>query len=323
VPLSDTYPLTVVFVIGLDAHTGQPAGRPIGTGFLVSVPSESSDGYFLYAVTASHVIASGERTWLRFNRTDGSVADLPVSEWLSSDPIADVAVTPVNPRKGMRSSVVPLDQFLDSHPELEPSLGDDVYFIGLLANMRAMAEENVPMVRSGTLGRMYQNEVPLRRPDDTIFPVTAHLIDCQSFSGFSGSPCFVQFEHRQVGIPDIMIGKTQQTSTLLLGLISGHWSDEREARQVGGAFQAGTFKYDVNTGVGVVTPAESIREALNREELVDMRRKGHEKRKASEAKETVDRAVTLDKADTEATFRKQNFEEALHRATQRTKRPEK
>jgi hypothetical protein len=271
-PLTETYPQTVVFVIGLRAEQGGSVRRPIGTAFLVSVPNEFSSENCLYAVTASHVVASGEETWLRFNRVDGSVEDLAVSDWVSLDPTADVAVTPVVPLTDTRWEAVPTESFLDSQDDVSPSLGDDVYFIGLLGRMRAMAEENIPMVRSGTLGRLHQVDVPLVREDGTVLAVTAHLIDCRSFSGFSGSPCFVQFEHRLVGIPAIAVGKVDTTSTFLLGLISGHWNDPQEARPVGGAFQAGTIKYAVNTGVGIVTPVEAIREALFQEELVDMRR---------------------------------------------------
>jgi hypothetical protein len=54
--------------------------------------------------------------------------------------------------------------------------------------------------------------------------------------------------------------------------ISGHWNDPQEAKPVGGAFQAGTIRHLVNSGVGIVTPVEAIREALFQEELVDMRR---------------------------------------------------
>jgi hypothetical protein len=291
-PLTETYPQTVVFVIALGTKRNQSVHKPIGTGFVVGVPSAIPNDTHMYVVTASHVIASGEPTWLRFNTPEGGFVDYSVSEWFSLDPTADVAVTPVTLTDQMRTSFVSLDAFLDSHTELSTSLGDIVYFIGLLANMRAMAEANIPMVRSGTLGRLYQMDVPMKRPDNTIFRVTGHLIDCRSFGGFSGSPCFVQFEHRQVGIPAIMTGKVQETSTHLLGLISGHWNDPQEAKPAGNAFQTGTFEYEINTGVGIVTPVEFIREALNLEELVEMRRDSDEKRNANEGKEDKDSAAT-------------------------------
>src|SRR5437899_6616678 len=118
VSLTDAYPLAVVFVIAMRTKDGESRRTPIGTGFLVTVPSEVSDDtdvVFLYAVTASHVIASGEPTWLRFNTMSGGVEDLPVHEWFSADPVSDVAVTPVTPTQSMRWAFVPADGFLDSH----------------------------------------------------------------------------------------------------------------------------------------------------------------------------------------------------------------
>jgi hypothetical protein len=287
VPLDETFPQTVVFVIASRKKNGQVVRMPIGTGFIVSVPSQIEGSMYLYAVTASHVIASGEETWLRFNREDGRTFDVPVAEWFSLDPSADVAVTPVSPMAGLRWAHVPLAQFLDSRRDLSPSLGDDVYFVGLLANMRTMADENIPMVRSGTLGRMSQREVPLRRSDGTIFRITGHLIDCRSFSGFSGSPCFVQFTYlKRVHTPSVtggMIGDLEHTATLLLGLISGHWEDPQEAHPKDAAFQVGTFEYAINTGVGVVTPVELIRTALDLEELVQKRRDADDERRRAES----------------------------------------
>ena len=33
----------------------------------------------------------------------------------------------------------------------------------------------------------------MRLPDGTVLTMHGHLIDCRSFGGFSGSPCFVEF----------------------------------------------------------------------------------------------------------------------------------
>lgn len=328
-PLDETYPPAVVFVAATRMKEGQEVRSTIGTAFLVSVPSELfPNRNYVYAVTASHVIAGGEKTWLRFNTQAGDVTDMAVPEWFSIDPAADVAVTTVGPLAlGLvKWRAVPLEHFLDSSPDLEPHLGDDVYFIGLLAQMRAMVEQNIPMVRSGTLGRLYQTDVPLKRPDGTVFRVTGHLIDCRSYGGFSGSPCFVQFEfYKQVDTPSSPggpIGNLQHRATLLLGLISGHWDDPHEARPTGGVFQTGTFQYAINTGVGVVTPVESIREALNLEELVDMRRKEDERMKTAEMEEEERMAATPDAAPSEEGLRKQDFDEALRKATRRVEPPE-
>ncbi len=44
------------------------------------------------------------------------------------------------------------------------------------------------MARSGTLGAIYQDDVP--HTDD--YEYTCHLGDCRSYGGFSGSPCFLE-----------------------------------------------------------------------------------------------------------------------------------
>ena len=68
----------------------------------------------------------------------------------------------------------------------EASLGDTVFFIGLLRNLAPMAEAGVPMVRSGTVGRMWQQRIPART-GLTHAELTGHLIDCRAYQGMSGA----------------------------------------------------------------------------------------------------------------------------------------
>jgi hypothetical protein len=107
----------------------------------------------------------------------------------------------IKPR--FRYKIIVIDSDLDPNRH-QPRLGDVVYFVGLLANIKSMHVENVPMVRSGTLGRMFQRDVRIKWPDATIHSMVFHLIDCHSHQGFSGSPCYVQPEPR--GRDDITSG---------------------------------------------------------------------------------------------------------------------
>jgi hypothetical protein len=87
---------------------------------------------------------------------------------------------------------VPAMDFVGSQERrFTPGPGDDVYFAGLLGAVPSMGERGVPMTRGGMIGALYQDGVPIRLPDDTVIHVQGHLIDCRSFGGFSGSPCFV------------------------------------------------------------------------------------------------------------------------------------
>jgi hypothetical protein len=115
--------------------------------------------------------------------------------------------------------------------------------------------------------------VPVRHPDGTVLEYTAHLIDSRSYSGFSGSPCFVQFPIEPgiggVGRPD--------EETELLGLVASHFDLKENATLTGEIREMGTVDVPVHLGVGVVMPAESIEELLNREDVVADRREREER----------------------------------------------
>jgi hypothetical protein len=272
-PLDDSYPQAVVFIIGLGTdEQGAEVRQPRGTGFIVSIPSEVPEQIYLYVVTAAHGLRSGEQSWIRLNTAEGGIADVEVPRWLFH-PTEDVAVRPLTLPQAVRWGHVPIRMFVDAW-DAKPSLGDRVYFVGLLANMASMAERNIPMVRSGTIGRLNQTDVPLRLPDESTMRITGHLIDCTSYEGFSGAPCFVQFTYRKLvetpSIPGGAIGNLEHEATLLLGLIAGHFDDWRPARTSGDIL--GGVSARVNTGVGIVVPVEAIRETLELDELAAIRR---------------------------------------------------
>jgi hypothetical protein len=73
-----------------------------------------------------------------------------------------------------------------------PILGEEVFFVGLLAQMDAMRASSTPMVRGGTLGALDQHEVPMLEPPATLRRLPGHLIDCRPFGGFSDAPCFMR-----------------------------------------------------------------------------------------------------------------------------------
>jgi hypothetical protein len=143
-------------------------------------------------------------------------------------------------------------------------LGDRVYFVGLFTPISAMGEQNIPLIRSGTLAAWKQSRVPVSLPDKTVLEYTAHLIDSRSYAGFSGAPCVVQFPI-DPGIGGV--GRPEE-ETELIGLVSSHFDFKENAALTGGLAELGTVDVPVHLGVAVVMPAESIEELLNREDVV-------------------------------------------------------
>lgn len=275
-PLNDTFPQAVTFVVGwrTDEDTGAQIKSAIGTAFFVSMLSTTGDHGWIYVVTAAHVVEFEKETWLRVRTKDGGLVLFPVPQW-THHPTADVAVAHLNIPNEVDAKWVPTDNFLDLSPSI-PALGDQVYFVGLLAIAESMVQENIPMVRSGTLGRMYQERVPLKHGDGRVSFHQAHLIDCRSYAGFSGSPCFAEFKvPMRPGQAGVFIGGMSAVPEIrCIGLISGHWDDLAKA-QVSVDFAddplAKGIRVPVNTGVGIVTPIERVRECLMDEDLVKTR----------------------------------------------------
>jgi len=146
-------------------------------------------------------------------------------------------------------------------------LGDRVYFIGLLADVPDMVARNIPLVRSATMGAWNQEGVFLGLPDGTRLRMrTAHLIDCHSYKGFSGAPCFLQQDWRYVAGKGKLVDGPM---TWLLGLVSGH-IDVTVPTPVRGD-DGLSIAVPINSGVGVVTPVESIRELLSSDEFAEDR----------------------------------------------------
>jgi len=216
----------------------------------------------MYLVTAKHVVVPGEhlKTFARVTMLDGQVKDEPVGPW-TRHPTEDVAVTCLThqQRYWWKLGHIPASSFLPEGPEDDHvMLGEDVLFIGLLRNLPEMAADGMPMVRTGTLGRLNQKKVPIRVSPTLTVPGTAHLIDCRSYRGMSGAPCFVQRLLVRAQ-PDKRTGEpvTLKTETHLLGLVSAHF-DDRETTTVGNM----SLSVPVHTGVGIVTPVRFIRETL-------------------------------------------------------------
>ena len=224
VPLMLHHVQAVVFILN-DMHTDV-----IGTGFVVRFEESLGDTltHVDYVVTAKHCVEGAWKPAIRIP-TEGPPKDLVIETWFHHD-TEDVSVA-ILPNSVIARGYVRGDEFLDAAPGPFSArkqdvgltqLGDRVYFCGFLAELPAMAHEATPMVRSGTLGATDQVNVTLRRPDGTPYvPKRVHLVDCRSYQGFSGSPCFVQFDHTQV-VEGESRGRLAIT-TALLGMFVAHF----------------------------------------------------------------------------------------------------
>lgn len=134
-------------------------------------------------------------------------------------PVEDVAASLISlDPSEIALTVIPTSSFVGTaETQFAPGPGDEVFFPGLLGQVPSMGQRNVPMLRGGIIGALHQSEIPMRLPDDTVLSVHGHLIDCRSFGGFSGSPCFVRFTSG-INVTPRMGLKTPQVLLISWGL---------------------------------------------------------------------------------------------------------
>jgi trypsin-like peptidase len=269
-----------------------------GTGFAVMVDSETfgTELRHFYLVTAGHVVLGSQPVYARFRLIGGSIRDERIDNWVHH-PTYDIAVAPLQDDAEVDGIAVPVATFTD-----EASLGDTVFFIGLLRSLAPMAEAGVPMVRSGTVGRMWQQSIPARTGVIQT-ELTGHLIDCRAYQGMSGAPCFVQHSFPVLvpvpGSPDPGLRTWDlRHLTVFFGMIAAHFDDYEtlltpDARD---ALLQGV-RTRVHTGVGVVTPASFIREALDDEELLELRGEADRQEAARRSSESGN--LTVSESDLE------------------------
>ena len=134
-------------------------------------------------------------------------------------------------------------------------MGETVYFMGLLEHIDSMAERSIPMMRGGVLGAVYQEQIPVRdslrdRMEYTRMEPVAHLVDCYSRSGFSGSPVLMEMPtidvHHEPG-GDISLGMSGKVS--LIGVLVGHFGSPGD-----------------NAGIAIVVPIERVRQVIEESE---------------------------------------------------------
>ena len=168
-------------------------------------------------------------------------------------------------------------------------VGHDVFSPGLFVQS-AGENRNLPIVRFGNVSRMPSDEMIVLETPNSRREIRAYLVETHSWGGFSGSPMFWHYEYniatpilavrlgedwQKPKSPLILDERPKQPQPIpvvvsrgyvmgLLGLVSGHFDIPKKS--VGEEIETG-----INAGIGVVTPAENIRELLMSDEVVEDR----------------------------------------------------
>lgn len=252
------------------------AGELLGSGSIVSVPSETIRGKrWPYLVTAHHVIRGQIEIEVEIPNPV-ALGDLyepqPARHWRQPFDGVDLAVAPFFGRGDRRWEASRLDLDVLA-PDLPPSLGAPVHYLAIFAPVGR------PIARSGAVGALH---VPIEGQG---YRYEGHLVDCRSYAGFSGSPCFAT---QPVAMLDDLTSQPPEVPSrgesadaelasfghcaLMVGLFTAHYTDEdaveHEHDRAGGH------------GVGVMLGARYVWEALMAEDARAERREWDEMHQA-------------------------------------------
>jgi hypothetical protein len=262
-------------------RTGVLVRKVIGTGFFIAVPSETlPDVRHSYLLTANHVVESQTNVEVEVpDPVTGRLSPrLPLSNWCQPLCEVDLALASVDQRPFANRIAIRLDQVVgDGKRPLYP--GSVIYYVGYLSPLDRV------MARSGTIGALDQEGLKLN-----VYNYPAHLVDCRSYNGFSGSPCFVAVPYAMlepidqplpIPLPDEVdqIGDLLYM-TLLCGMFTHHLTDETDDGTVANE-ESTVSRY----GVGVMLRSEEIREALMTDKLRGRRAEKDKEHAAAEAAE--------------------------------------
>ena len=189
--------------------------KAIGSVFFVGKVDKEGELNAIYAVTARHnidAIRNSNRTkvMVRLNDLSGGNTWIwsDAAGWFSNprDPSIDVAIHQFNIPANYDHLVFPMELFLTEEiiKENEIGLGDEVVISGLF-KYHFGDKRNIPIVRTGNIAGFHEEKIPTKN----FGLMDAHLIECRSISGLSGSPVFVNIGmiRRVNDLPKIMNGK--------------------------------------------------------------------------------------------------------------------
>lgn len=275
--------LKCVVFIGVVSDPGgfNPTFVPYGTGFLITLFYE--DFPFDYIITCKHVIdlIDSDKVYVRLNLKEGGSKSVSVNKelWVLNTE-NDIAVLsqkvgelfdwrPIFKQDIITKDVI--ENWSQNHSSI--LVGEESFLVGLFTNHYGR-EHNIPIIRRGNIAAM---------PDDVVFTgsgyVKAYLIETRSIGGLSGSPVFLS--KFNPGFLGMMRGRlnTQDPNDVVRSEIA----DDKELKEIierlppdfKKAFLSLMEKRflldDINTGIGIVTPAEVIFDFINQPAFVTQR----------------------------------------------------
>jgi hypothetical protein len=269
-------------------------GDLLGTGSIITVPSETIPRKrWPYVVTADHVVAGYEGIELEIPdlRNNGKpFPAIPAEPFVQPLEGIDLAISHFAMDKVPRWHETRIEHFV---PEGHVApLGGEIYYMGIFAGA------DVPMARSGTLGSL---DIPHTKVNNgRTYSYSADLVDCRSYEGFSGSPCFSVMNYAAVDMPahvpvEFAPVRADGSQPKLVpiaivasfcGVFVAHYDDPPSGRDV-------ESKY----GVGVMLPCDYVRDALMTDRVVADRMKvaaEWKRRKAAEGPQPYDVGVTAE-----------------------------
>jgi hypothetical protein len=238
-----------------DANEGSGIG---GSGFLAGVISDDvpQPFWFLYVVTAKHVVSHGS-LFVRMTTTDGKkhVHETKDGDWVCHPDGDDVAVSVISfdPKK-FRFSFIPVNDFLreEQIAKSDIGIGDEAFVLGRFINHEGK-QRNSPTARTGIISQMPIEPIHMREIDQECF-----LVEARSFGGYSGSPVFWRVLPFS-GMRKIPNWRHGQIGPLLLGIEVGYIYDWSEVCDSAGRpiMHGGSVaqKVQINTGMMIVIPA--------------------------------------------------------------------
>jgi hypothetical protein len=275
-------------VVFLGDKTDEGVFRPRATAFLVGVPSETQPSlWFSYLVTAAHVVERcqrlGTQMWGRVNLRAGGASVIQMTgDWRFHPDLANETTDVAATRIGAVWDSIDHDPIPLPERQTQPitaeqrdiGLGDETFMIGLFRN-HAGQDRNIPIVRIGNVAAMPEELVSTR-----IGNIRAYLVEMRSIGGLSGSPVFVNRPPEQPPFgflrdPRFKPPDPEQVNWFryhFLGLVHGHFdvrSPDEDIVQEDDGGQGG----GINSGIGIVIPAQKIIETLYQPDLVDERRR--------------------------------------------------
>lgn len=263
-PLDPIFMHSAVRIIGdrYDPKTDRLARVAIGTGFLIVVPSDKvPDIGYGYLVTAHHVVEDQSHVEVEISdphEPGGLYPRLSVTGWCQPIAGLDLALASfLRPADYFAPALVLGENLVERLPD-HWLLGSQFHYVGLLAPLDRI------MARSGTIGAVAQEGVVA----DDDYCYSAHLADCRSYGGYSGSPCFIERLAPTLTPVDASVSLPQGVGPiggmvyrhLLCGMFTGHLEAEAP-RSVAS-----------RVGVGFILTSDDIWRALMTDDLVQKRR---------------------------------------------------